>query len=214
MRQLLMLVAAVILFDCPALTIHRSFRPRGFRFGGGAGAVVPVESRIAAAIDEGRAKAAQRPRVYIGRVTSVTSGDEFCLVTGGGTRVPVRLDRVDAPELGQAYGQESADYLKKLLYGREVRVQYTKRDQRGRVIGLVTLNKKDVNLRLVADGMAWYCGLPDQTPGYAEADASARKDKKGLWAGENPTNPAQWREEASKREALGENVRKQETIPR
>jgi len=195
-RSVLSFMAVLVLQEGPALTIHRSFRSREVGFGGGIGAVVPVESRVSDAIDEGRAKSAERTRVYVGRVTSVSAGDVLCIVTSGGTRVEVLLDLIDAPETDQPYGKESTEYLKKLVHGREVRVEYKKCDCRGRVLGRVTLKKQDVNLKMVAAGMAWYCGLPDRTPGYAEADAAARKGKKGLWADDNPINPAQWKSPA------------------
>ncbi len=47
-----------------ARTIHRSFRSREIGFGGVAGAVVPVDSRIDKAIDEGRVKAKERSRLF------------------------------------------------------------------------------------------------------------------------------------------------------
>jgi len=105
-----------------AATIYRSFSSREVGFGGGAGVSVPVDSRVAAALDEGAEREAARTKVYVGKVTRVSDGDTlWILTTGGNTKVRVRLDRIDAPESDQPFGKESAAYLKKLVGGREVR---------------------------------------------------------------------------------------------
>jgi len=41
----------------------------------------------------------------------------------------VRLDRIDAPESNQAYGKQSAEALRGLVLGKNVKVEYTKRDK-------------------------------------------------------------------------------------
>jgi len=155
-RNAVILTVALVLglHDGSALTIHRSFRPREAGVSGFAGVSVPVDAKVAAAIDEARAKEAERPKVYVGRVTRVLSGDELFMVTGGGTLVLVRLDGIAAPDVSLTEGRESTEFLRKLVQGRQVRVEYRKRDDRGYVLGVVTVNKADVNQKMVAAGMA------------------------------------------------------------
>ena len=54
--------------------------------------------------------------------------------------------------------------------------------------------EKDVALELLKMGLAWY--LPKFAPkrqDYREAEAEARKAKRGLWSDEKPVAPEIWR---------------------
>jgi len=153
-RTVLAVATVFALGDSQALTIHRSFGSRSVGVGGGIGCDVPVDAKVAAALDESREREAARPKVYVGRVTRVLSGDEFVVVTGGGTLVPVKLDEIVVPEFRQPEGRVAADFLKTLVHGRQVRVEYSKRDARGYVLGTVTFNKTDVGQAMVEKGMA------------------------------------------------------------
>ena len=57
-----MAVALAAVLPSSAITVHRSFRSRDVGFGGGAGASVPVDSRVAAALDEAARKEAERAK--------------------------------------------------------------------------------------------------------------------------------------------------------
>ena len=119
-----------------------------------------------------------------GNVTSVHDGDT---ITVGGESI--RLASIDAPELDQAYGQQSRAHLAAMVLGQSVTVTYAQKDQYDRVLG--TVFKPDcsqVNLNQVASGAAWYyeaykCDIDiRQRQAYASAHAAARSAKKGLWA--------------------------------
>jgi endonuclease YncB( thermonuclease family) len=119
-----------------------------------------------------------------GNVTSVHDGDT---ITVGGESI--RLASIDAPELDQAYGQQSRAHLAAMVLGQSVTVTYAQKDQYDRVVG--TVFKSDcsqVNLNQVASGAAWYyeaykCDIDiRQRQAYASAHAAARSAKKGLWA--------------------------------
>ena len=172
--------------------------------GAGASVVVPVEAKIAQAIDEGREKEQKKPQVVIGKVTKVCDGDTIHVVTGGNVRFKVRLNRIDAPESDQPHGKESTDYLAKLIKGRTVRVEYTGKDRYNRILGDVFLEqsnsqnnkpiRQDINLTMVATGNAWHFDYFDKTAEYASAEAEARLNRRGLWsADEKPINPYEWR---------------------
>lgn len=135
-----------------------------------------------------------------GKVSKVSDGDTLWVnvqlengVRVGERREKIRLDRIDAPESDQEYGKESAAYLRELILGRDVKVEYEKRDRYGRVVGLVYLGGKDVNLEMVATGNAWHYAYFDKTLAYAEAQKSAREGRLGLWKYPNPVNPREWR---------------------
>ena len=189
-------VAVGLAVSASAVTIHRSFRTReaGVGFGTGtAGVVYPVDTKIDKAIDEARQNEAEKTKVIIGRCTKVSDGDTIHVVTDGNVKFKVRLDRIDAPEKDQPYGKESTAYLTSLIRGKTVRVEWVKKDQYGRVLGVVFLDKTDVNLKMVETGNAHHYSYFDKTPAYAAAESAAKEKKLGLWAAENPINPFEWR---------------------
>ena len=159
MRSALLPALAVVLLSLrgDALTLHHSFRTRDVGFGGGFGASVPVDAKIDKAIDEARRDEAFRERVLVGRVTRVTDGNSFRMVTGGGTVARVRLAGVLAPTGDEPNAAAAAAHLKKLIHGFTVRVAYNSQDQFGNLWGDVTVGKLSVNRRMVADGFARAC---------------------------------------------------------
>ena len=194
-------IAALTVFSASAVTIHRSFRTReaGVGFGTGTASVAyPVDAKIDKAIGEARQKEAEKTKVIIGKVTKVSDGDTIHVVTDGNVKFKVRLDRIDAPESDQPYGKESTAYLSSLICGKTVRVEWVKKDQYGRVLGIVYLDKTDINLKMVETGNAWHYSYFDKTPAYAAAESSAKEKKLGLWVADNPINPYEWRKNKRK----------------
>ena len=140
-------------------------------------------------------------RTLEGEVTRVADGDTIWVKGIGeqGKGVKVRLDRIDAPESKQDYGFEAKEYLNGRIGGKTVKVEWEKKDQFGRILGIVYLDGADINLEMVATGNAWHYAYFDNTPEYAEAEKSARAARIGLWADESPINPYDFRQ-ARKRE--------------
>ena len=56
-----------------------------------------------------------------------------------------------------------------------------------RILGIV------INLHLVRTGHAHHYSYFDKTAEYASAEAEAQQKKLGLWQGENPVTPYNWR---------------------
>lgn len=143
-------VAVAVALQGEAVGFHRSFRSREVGIGGGASVMIPVDARVDKAIDEGRAQAADRVKVVVGRVTRVLDGRTFRLVTGGGTLVPVRLEGVEVTADAERAKVSSA-LLKNLVQGRVVRVEFRSKDEDGFLLGTVTYNKTNVNLAIAAE---------------------------------------------------------------
>ena len=145
-----------------------------------------------------------------GRVVKVADGDTITILVSGGTRsvasapagsrVPrdrpserIRLQGIDAPEKGQAYGDAAQRYLARLVAGQEVRVTWSKRDKYDRILGTVYIKRAEVNLAMLRAGYAWHYKKFDSTPAYAQAESEARAARRGLWAGLDPIPPEQFR---------------------
>jgi endonuclease YncB( thermonuclease family) len=143
-----------------------------------------------------------------GKVVSVTDGDTIKVLDGTSTQHKVRLKGIDAPERGQPFGTVSRDHLASLIAGKEVFVEFVKKDRYGRILGKVwvqpadcpTCSKTlDANHTQILSGMAWWYRYyakeqsPEDRGRYESADDEARKRKWGLWADPNPINPYEWR---------------------
>lgn len=134
-----------------------------------------------------------------GRVIDVASGDSITIVDATNTELKVRLSGIDAPEKQQPFGTESKKSLADLVYGKEVSVNWIKRDYHKRIVGKVMLNKTDVNLEQVKRGMAWvfkhFVDDPysqDQAD-YVDAQQEAEDRRLGLWSQRDPIPPWEFR---------------------
>lgn len=127
-----------------------------------------------------------------GRVVSVTDGDTIKVLDANKVQHKVRLTGIDAPERGQPFGTVSRDHLARLVAGKEVRVESSKNDRYGRILGKVWVQPADcprcgktldANHAQILAGMAWWYryDAKDQSPDdrgryeSAEDEAKARK---------------------------------------
>jgi hypothetical protein len=111
----------------------------------------------------------------------------------------VRLNGIDAPELNQDFGQASKRNLSSLVFGKEVIVNWDKRDRYGRIVGKVMAGPIDVNFEQIKAGYAWYFRKyaedvpPPDRPLYELTELESRAARRGLWQQPNPIPPWEWR---------------------
>jgi len=127
------------------------------------------------------------------RVETVHDGDTVTCVDPEGRAWKIRLGGIDAPEFGQPFGEQARQALGRKLGGGHVRVEGDARDQHGRLLGTLRIADRDINRELVAEGWAWAFGgfAPDDA--LLAAEAEARRQRLGLWAGADPIPPREWR---------------------
>ncbi len=133
-----------------------------------------------------------------GKVVRVADGDTITVLDSEKTQHKIRLDRIDAPEKKQAFGSKSREHLAGMVAGKDVKVEWKKKDRYGRVLGIVFAGETEVNLKMIEDGYAWHYSHFDKTPAYAEAEKAAREAKRGLWVDPNPINPYEFRKRSKK----------------
>ena len=139
-----------------------------------------------------------------GKVIKVTDGDTVNVLTSNNETHKIRLSGIDAPEKKQAFGNRSKQALADLIDGKTVMVEYNKLDKYQRVVGKITFNGQDVNLRQIKLGLAWHYKKYEKEQDvedrsiYANAEYLAQRDKRGLWVDENPIEP--WNYRKQKRE--------------
>ena len=107
----------------------------------------------------------------------------------------IRLNGIDCPEKGQAYGTKAKQATSDLVFGKEVTLERHGTDRYGRTIADVSRpDGKSVNLELVRNGWCWWYQkyAPDNVI-LAELQRRARRSGLGLWADPNPVPPWEWR---------------------
>jgi endonuclease YncB( thermonuclease family) len=141
----------------------------------------------------------------VGKVIKITDGDTVNVLTNDNHTHKIRLSGIDAPEKKQAFGNRSKQALAELIDGKTVSVEFNKLDRYKRVVGKITFNGLDVNLRQIKLGLAWHYkkyekeqDVEDRSM-YANAEYQAQRGKVGLWYDSNPTAPWEYRKQ--KREA-------------
>jgi micrococcal nuclease len=127
-------------------------------------------------------------------VKSVVDGDTFWADDGSEKGVKIRLIGVDAPETRNTgrkkvgfYGQQSKDFLKRVIIGKKVRLEYdvNKTDKYNRTLAYVFLTDGTfINAELVEQGFATVMTIPPDVKyadRFVKLERKARKNNIGLW---------------------------------
>jgi micrococcal nuclease len=127
-------------------------------------------------------------------VTRVVDGDTFWVDDGTPRGIKIRLIGLDAPETRKSekkdigyFGKESKDYLKQLLTGKKVRLEYdvAKYDQYGRTLAYAFLEDGTfVNAELIKRGYAVVLTIPPNVKyadDFVRFQRKARRQDIGLW---------------------------------
>ena len=131
----------------------------------------------------------------MGRIARLHDGDSITLLDADNRQHKIRLDGIDAPELGQPFGRASKQHLAELLANREAMAECSKIDRFRRRVCRVMVDGADANLDQVWAGLAWFFRRyakelpPDRRQQHAEAEVQAQAERRGLWADAEPVAP-------------------------
>ncbi|QTR49249.1 thermonuclease family protein [Candidatus Thiothrix anitrata] len=134
-----------------------------------------------------------------GQVVHIADGDSLTVLASNKESFKIRLQGIDAPERGQAFGKHCKEQLNQLANGKAVQVEAYKQDKYGRIIAKISVGNSDLALTLLRQGCAWHytAYAKEQSPRdnktYAKAEKQARTAQKGLWQDENPIAPWDYR---------------------
>jgi len=125
------------------------------------------------------------------KCTRVVDGDTI-KVANHGNQLTIRLVGIDAPETshkkrepGQPFSQKSTKYLANLVLNKSVEVISYGSDRYGRTLGVVFIDGKNVNLKMIEAGLAEVyrgppaCGLDLNL--YWATEKEARHAIRGMW---------------------------------
>jgi micrococcal nuclease len=131
---------------------------------------------------------------FSGSVVAVLDGDTIEVLHNARAE-RIRLNGIDCPEKGQAYGKRAKQAASELVFRKEVTLRTFGKDKYGRTIADVLLpDQTNVNHTLVKDGWCWW--YQKYAPGNVileELERRARGSALGLWADPHPVPPWEWR---------------------
>jgi len=148
-------------------------------------------------------------RTVEGMVIKVSDGDTLQVKTSEATKLKIRLYGIDAPETekinhrtghisksGQPYGEEAYKALESKVLGKKVRVVIIDTDKYKRMVGIVYLENRNINIEMIWEGWARayreYLDRPYASQ-YLDAEKEARNKRLGLWKQGNPQPPWEFR---------------------
>jgi micrococcal nuclease len=138
---------------------------------------------------------------FTARVVSVHDGDTITALADGNRQVKVRLAGIDAPELGQPFGQAAKRHLSGLTFGKTVEIEADEKDRWGRTLGSVKVDGKPAAEAMVSEGLAWHYTRFNDDQRLAKAEKEARRARRGLWQDPQPVPPWEWRKNGRERKA-------------
>lgn len=145
----------------------------------------------------GHAIAAEPPQTW--RIVGVHDGDTVKAIDAANVQHKIRLQGIDAPEIGQPFGNNARDRLAALTMGKAIEVHTHGQDKYGRTLARLIVEGTDVATHMIRDGLAWHYAKYDHSPALAAAEREARAARRGLWADRAPVPPWDWRARESTR---------------
>ena len=140
---------------------------------------------VAALLVAAASVAAQSPALvgtsFDATVVRIADG-ESVEVLRAGERQPlrVRLEGVDAPELGEVFSRDAQSFLRRLMLDKRVNVSGRDVDRYGRLVARLVIAGQDASVELLAAGLACQRFATDAT--LAAAESRARSSGVGFWA--------------------------------
>ena len=121
-------------------------------------------------------------------VVKVIDGDTYKVLINGKLQ-NVRLQNVDAPELGQCFGKNIKDSVTILLQNKVVKVVGSKTDLYGRLIAKISIKGMSLDSLLIAKGWAWFYTKYSKQLDLKIYENIARQKGLGTWQCPEPVPP-------------------------
>jgi endonuclease YncB( thermonuclease family) len=145
-----------------------------------------------------------------GKVINVADGDSIAILDADHKQHRIRINGIDAPERGQAFGDRSRQSMAGMVAGKDVTADCHKTDRYGRQVCKVWVQPSDcprcgktldVGHAQIVAGMAWWYReyakeqSPEDRGRYESEENEARLRRRGLWQDSDPVPPWDWRRE-------------------
>jgi endonuclease YncB( thermonuclease family) len=132
-------------------------------------------------------------KTITGKVVSIADGDTLTVLDETKTQHKIRLEGIDCPESGQAYGTQAGKALGEKVFQKDIRVEWRETDKYKRTLGEVFFDGRWINKELVEEGWAWHYKQYSKSEVLAQAEKKAKANNLGLWSDKDPTPPWDFR---------------------
>lgn len=126
-------------------------------------------------------------------VVGVSDGDTLKVRCPDQPQETIRLERIDAPEKRQPWGERSRQALAALCFQIDAEIRREGRDRYGRTIASVSCRGEDASTAQVRAGLAWAYQRYKPGPELLRLQEQARGAGAGLWSDAQPVPPWEWR---------------------
>lgn len=116
-----------------------------------------------------------------GKVVKVTDGDTVHILDDKNEKHKIRLADIDSPERKQPFGKQSKQMLSRLIFGKIVVADCTKKDRYKRDICTIIKGNVNINATMVASGGAWVYRKYYKGSEYYDYENQAKSAGRGLW---------------------------------
>ena len=128
-------------------------------------------------------------RTVTGTVTKISDGDTIRVITPEQTKLKIRLYGIDAAEMPgtdtQRYAPDARKALEGKIKGRQVKLDILGVDKYRRMVSIVWLDGRNINLEMLHEGHAEafveYLKPPYRAQ-FLEAEREARGARLGIWS--------------------------------
>jgi micrococcal nuclease len=122
-----------------------------------------------------------------GKTVSVADGDTVRIrLDGTGRVIRVRLEGIDAPEIGEPFSNQARNAARVLMFDRKVQVKAADVDNYDRLVARVIVDGTDSSVELLRAGLACHFTRFENDAVLAQAQLDARTSGKGFWAAGAP----------------------------
>ncbi len=133
------------------------------------------------------------PSSMIAEVVAVLEGDMIKVLKSRQVIV-VRLQGIDTPDIEQRYSKQAKDFTEEISFGQKVVINLKGMDADGRLLAEVILEDgRSLNREIVKNGFAWWYRDDSEDLSLWRLENAAREAKLGLWLGEDPIAPWEFR---------------------
>ena len=135
----------------------------------------------------------------IGKVTAITDGDTFKLLTKDSTLIRVRVANIDCPERKQPFSKSAKQFTSNAIFNKQVTLKVIKKDRYGRSIANVIYDGKNLSEELLKAGLAWHFVKYSKDKTLQSLEDQAKQKQLGLWMDPNAIAPWKWRSSKKKK---------------
>lgn len=134
-----------------------------------------------------------------GKVIGIIDGDSITILDKNKKQQEIRLNGIDAPEMGQEFGKNAKKMLSNFIFAKQVRADCIEIDKYSRHVCTLYFNSGeediDINAAMVANGGAWVYTKYYDGESYYALEKIAKNGNLGLWQDKYYSVPPwEWRD--------------------